>query len=282
MRGRKWLMDATKEEKIFVTKADKGGATDDQLTHINHLAKSLAINMKKKNLITDDDKTVMTGLTENNHSKLAPEYRPESPYVYPLFKIHKLNREEIANKMIPPNRLVHASKFSPIYRMEKWTSPHLTKISREHCKEEFILDKRHLIINFKEINDGKKLQNENIHLFTLDVEKLNPSIQPQLALIAIKEVFAANKSTDTKTKQDIIEFSFENSYVSYKEETFSSKIGIPTGGSLSRQIADIFLHWVLFKKVNPNIATIEAIRLFKRFIDASEFGGGLKDPSTSS
>ena len=50
-------------------------------------------------------------------------------------------------------------------------------------------------------------------------------------------------------------------------KTFSSKIGIPTGGSLSRQIADIFLHWVLFVKANPNIPSIEAIRFFKRFID---------------
>ena len=119
-------------------------------------------------------------------------------------------------------------------------------------------------------NASKKLENENINLFTLDVEKLYPSIQPQLALEAIKEAFAGDKTTDSKTKlacEEIIKFSFEKSYVSYKDETFSSKIGLPTGGSLSRQIADIFLHWVLFVKANPNIPGIEAIRFFKRFID---------------
>ena len=127
-----------------------------------------------------------------------------------------------------------------------------------------------MINDFNELNTSKKLQNENINLFTLDAEKLYPSIQPQLALIAIKEAFAADKTTETKTKmacEELIKFSFDNSYVSYKDETFSSKIGIPTGGSLSRQIADIFLHWVLFVKANPNIPTIEAIRFFKRFID---------------
>ena len=154
--------------------------------------------------------------------------------------------------------------------MEKWTSPHLTTISREYCKEEFILDKRDLVSNFKEINESKKLQNENIHLFTLDVEKLYPSIQPNLDIISIKEAFAADETTNNKTKlacEELIKFSFDHSYISYKNKTFSSKIGIPTGGSISRQIADIFLHWLLFVKINPKIQTLEAIRFFKRFID---------------
>ena len=87
---------------------------------------------------------------------------------------------------------------------------------------------------------------------------------------AIKEAFAADKTTDSKTKlacEELIKFSFENSYVSYKDESFSPKIGIPTGGSLSRQIADIFLHRVLYVKANPSIPSIEAIRFLKRFID---------------
>ena len=130
--------------------------------------------------------------------------------------------------------------------------------------------KQDLVKNFKELNSSKKLQNENVNLFTLDVEKLYPSIQPKLVLLAIKEAFATDKTTENKTKQacdELIKFSFNNSYISYKGETFNSKIGIPTGGSLSRQIADIFLHWVLFVKANPNITSIEAVRLFKRFID---------------
>ena len=44
-------------------------------------------------------------------------------------------------------------------------------------------------------------------------------------------------------------------------------MGIPTGGSLSRQIADIFLHWLLFVKIKPKITEIQAIKLWERFID---------------
>ena len=106
MRGRSWLTNAVKEETVFVTRADKGGATlimnhadvqrtienelfdnnkfselkrntDDQLVHVKHEVKSVVINLKRRNLITDEDKTLMTGLTASNHSKLAPEYQPE-------------------------------------------------------------------------------------------------------------------------------------------------------------------------------------------------------------
>ena len=216
------------------------------------------------------DKTLIAGLNTNNRPKLAPEYQPESPYAYPLFKVHKLSEEDIASKKIPPNRLVHASKYGPLYRMEKWTSPFLTKISREYFKKEFILDTGDLINSLESLNQSQNLLNENVHLFTLDVKALYPSIKPALALQAIREVLSIDKTTKKDTKTAIAQFidlSFENSYVAYKGECYKSKIGIPTGGSLSRQIADIFLHWILFCKMNPKLSTLQAIRFWKRFID---------------
>ena len=127
-----------------------------------------------------------------------------------------------------------------------------------------------LINKFQNLNESKALENENINLFTLDVEKLYPSIQPALALQAIHETLAADKTTDDKTKTAIekfIELSFKHSYVSYQNECYKSKVGIPTGGSLSRQIADIFLHWILFIKMTPKLDAIHAIRFWQRFID---------------
>ena len=206
----------------------------------------------------------------NTWSKISSRIPTWIPYAYPLFKIHKLSSSDIANKKVPPNRLVHASKFGPLYRMEKWCSPYLTTISREFCKEEFILDTGHLIKQLEGMNESKALENENIHLFTLDVEKLYPSIQPELASQAIRETLSVDKSTDKKIKtavKQFVDLSFENSYVTYKNECFKSKVGIPTGGSLSRQIADIFLHWIMFVKMTPNLNTIQAIRFWKRFID---------------
>ena len=286
-------------EKIFVTKADKGGSTlimnfadvkaatenelfnenkfsligrssDDQLSHVKHEVKSLTLHLEQRKLISSNDKTLITGLNENNNHKRAPEYQPEPPYAYPLFKIHKLSKPEIANKKVPPCRLVHASKFGPLYRMEKWCSPYLTKISRAFCQDEFILDTGDLIKNLEAINNSKKLENENVNLYTLDVEQLYPNIQPGPAMQAIRDAFAMDKTTDKNTKSAILHFiqlSFDNSYITYQDKTYKSIVGIPTGGSLSRQIADIFLHWILFIKMTPKLSLIQAIRYWQRFID---------------
>ena len=102
--------------------------------------------------------------------------------------------------------------------MEKWCSPYLTTISREFCKKEFMLDTDELINKLESINESKALENENVNLFTLDVEKLYPSIQPELALQAIHDALAMDKTTNKKTKTAIehfIRLSFEHSYVSY-------------------------------------------------------------------
>ena len=257
------LLDTAKFEKLTRN-------AEQQLTHVKNEVRMLTVELAKRKLITEQDKTIIAGLNSNNRPKLAPEYQPESPYAYPLFKVHKLTKDEINNKTIPPNRLVHASKFGPLYRMEKWTSPHLTTISREYCKNEFILDTGDLIDHLEKLNQSNVLKNEKANLFTLDVKALYPSIQPELAMQAIREVLAKDKTTDKKIKEAItrfIELSFEKSYVAYKDECYKSKVGIPTGGSLSRQIADIFLHWMLFCKMSPKLDLVQAIRFWKRFID---------------
>ena len=151
LRGRKWLIDQLQNETLFITKADKGGATlimnytdvkssienelfderkfqklekstEEQLSYVKDEVKSLVIHLAEKKMITENDKTLIAGINANNRPKLAPEYRPEPPYAYPLFKLHKLSKEDITNKRVPPSRLVHASRYSPLYRMEKWTN----------------------------------------------------------------------------------------------------------------------------------------------------------------
>ena len=48
---------------------------------------------------------------------------------------------------------------------------------------------------------------------------------------------------------------------------FQIKEGIPTGSCNSRQIADIFLQWLLFKKIKPKLKEWSLIEFWKRFID---------------
>ena len=107
-QGKKWLTSKINEKKVFISKADKGGATlvmnyedvqtaiknelnnpvkftklkrsaEEQLTHVREEVRSLTIYLETRKKISSSDKTLITGLTENNHPKLAPEYQPESP-----------------------------------------------------------------------------------------------------------------------------------------------------------------------------------------------------------
>ena len=102
------------------------------------------------------------------------------------------------------------------------------------------------------------------------MEKLYPSINPQYALEAVQDMISKLGEEDRKIGVAIeafVKLSFEESYVTYKEQVFQPKIGIPTGGSLSRQIADIFLHWLLFEKIDTSFMTATQLRFWKRFID---------------
>jgi hypothetical protein len=143
-------------------------------------------------------------------------------------------------------------------------------MSKKYCENEYILDTKHLLNIVNELNDSHSLQNENIHLFTLDVEKLYPSIKPEFAEEALDDLLAGINEEDRNIGTAVKEFvhlSFNESYITFKDEVFKPKIGIPTGGSLSRQLADIFLHWLLFKKIDQSIMNTEELRFWKRFID---------------
>ena len=297
LQGKKLLLDLIKKERVFITKADKGGATlvfdfqkvvdliseevSDQGKYIKidkPVEKKMEETRKKivstvlaqemVGNITGKDKTTITGLNEQNNMKHNPEYRAVPPKIWPLFKVHKLSQLQIEQKVTPPQRFINAAKHGPLYRLGQWSSPHLTKISRAYCGEEFILDTPHLLRQIEDFN--REPSSGNLLLATLDVEALYPSINPQLALSAITEAFAEDSTTSDGIKtalREFIELGFEESFVTFRGSCYTPLIGIPTGGCDSRQIADIFLHWLLFTKIKDNITQWSFVKLFRRFID---------------
>ena len=243
---------------------------DAHCTAVADKAKKMIINLNNSDIISDKDKTCITGLNKNNNMKHAPEYRAEHPYIYPLFKIHKLNQQEIKNKTIPPCRMVNAAKNGPLYRMEKWISHYLSSASQIYCQNEFLLDTPHLIEFIKDYNDNASNTDGNINLFTMDVKSLYSSIKPELAIEALTDFLRSDISLNNNLKtiiENFVKFILEESFVSYKNKSYKSKVGIPTGGCNSRQIADIFLQWLLFKIVKPSINECPLVTFWKRYID---------------
>ena len=201
----------------------------------------------------------------------APELRPEVPYAYTLYKVHKLSQEQITAKIVPPARLIHATKGGPLYRLEKFVSPFVTKISRKYCEEEFLLVTQDFISHVNNYNKQTlKKPHKNLQLFTLDVAALYPSIRPELALTALEDALNKDTNYTQDMKNALYEFTdliFSESFITYKAEGYSNKEGFPTGNCIYRQVADVTMHWVLFKQINKKMKNWNLIDLWKRFID---------------
>ena len=300
-RGKAWILKEIENEKLFITKADKGGATlildynvaldsvtkalakqenfveepipeTKKMAEVQKIVKQKVLELHDAGIVTERDKKIITGLNENNNIMHAHCFKPVVPYVYPLFKIHKLSQEQIKSKTTPPIRLVHATREGPLYRLEKWVSPYLTEVSRKFCEEEFILDSPALISCIKDINNNENLKGlgQKIHLFTLDVVNLYPSIDPDLALKSLQEALNSSNMDESKCQavQVFTDLIFRNSYVCFQERVFRGTKGIPTGNCVSRQIADITLHVLLFATVKPLMENLwQLIRIWKRYID---------------
>ena len=68
--------------------------------------------------------------------------------------MYKCTNEQIEAKTIPPLRLVHSTKQGHLYRLEKWCSPYLTIISRDYCKDGFLLDTLDFLNQIKSLNNA--------------------------------------------------------------------------------------------------------------------------------
>ena len=296
------MKEAIEAKRIFITRADKGGATlimnysdvvstvekelsdrskyelisdkpDEHRENVTKQVREVVKKAEKEGLITAADREIITGLTDKLNMKHHPEFRPEDPTIYPLFKLHKQSQEQINNKEVPPARFVNNSKYGPLYRLEKWMSRQLSKISSNCCKDEYLRDTDHLQSKIDAINEEtRKIEPKNrpkYYLYTLDVAALYPSIRTEEARKAMVDAFNKDDTTNEETKSVLLQFTdliFSKLYIKHKNSCYKPLFGIPTGGCNSRQVADMHLHRLL-EIVKQDIPHWEKILLLLRFID---------------
>ena len=126
------------------------------------MVKDTALELEDHGLLSSRDRELITGLNANKNQKHSHLLKSQHPYAYPLMKLHKLSSEQISAGTTPPMRLIHAQKFGPLYRVEKWLSPYLTDVSRRYCGDEFILDTDDLL---------KQIQAHNTSTLDIPVEE---------------------------------------------------------------------------------------------------------------
>ena len=105
-------MEETLNNNEMFQRIDKDPRSD-----IKKEIKKLVREYEKKNLLLPEEVLAISGQTKNGGMSKAHEFVVGKPYMYPLFKLHKLSENDILMKKIPPTRMVTSGVGGPTYRL---------------------------------------------------------------------------------------------------------------------------------------------------------------------
>ena len=297
-KGLLWCIKMKQTNKIHFSQADKGGAivlmnpdtvNDIILSELQNPSKYTVLPSDPRAIIESDLlKICQTNLLNNGlndtelfhitgHSNKGKSHNPlfsaGKPNPFPLFKLHSISPENLADKMTPPHRLVTSMKYGPTKRSALFIDSILTPVSISYCGHEYLKDTPDFLNKLIEVET--KLCSPGVSLFTLDVKALYPSIDPNLLPDAVESALSIVTNFSTERKKfiiDLIKFNINNGVTHYRSNWFKSIKGIPTGASDSVCLANIYMKWVLIKFFAKYPLYKQFIVSVVRFID-DLFGG---------
>ena len=209
--------------------------------------------------------------------------KQRSPYVYPLFKAHKITLEDLLKVSAEnvateiPSRLVVGMACCQMFRIQCWLEGFLTPLAIHYGSFEYIKDSSDMLYEIECIKTTAMEENwdwENMTLFTIDVKALYPSVKYDFLKTALKHCFQV--CTDWNSYNidiliSIIMYTLSNQQVMWNNLYHMLNQGIPTGAKHSVPLANIFLTFILLELYNKNIDfknNFESkLKLWKRFID---------------
>ena len=296
-RGLKLCQKAVKDRKLYFTKADKGGAMlvfdasvvddiilsslkdkerfseigSDPRGRIKSEIKQRIIQYENDNLLSRNDCFLITGATDKGGWSHSPSFCVRKTHTYPLFKVHKLSEKMISDKVIPPVRMVMSGISGPTYRLGIFLDGLLKPVVDKYCSGELVKDTTTFLSCLLKLEEDGSLRGCSL-IGTLDVDALYPSIKTEFVQEAIRHALVM--CTDYDSKQinmivDLVNISINNAVVHYRGAWFAPKLGIPTGGSESACIANIYVKWCLDFKIlpSPDVRKYDKIDKRKRFLD---------------
>jgi hypothetical protein len=296
--GLRWLIEETRESNIAVVKADKGGAiliidpkilettVQEKLDNPNVYTKldedptdSLCdelfkcwVKGKEAEFVTASEATRVMGVTENNNKSTSSHFKPGTSYYYPMMKIHKLTREELVPGVRPPARLVTAlqegiSKRSDVFLADRF----LKELEENYCQD--LLKDTTSALQWLESVDSRYTTQEKKHMkaFTFDFKSLYDNLKPELVKEAVMDAMQTSRPGWSQAKRNwilqLIDISLRASIGKFKENHYVQKNGVPTGGSLCVQLANITVFYIMNKAVYSNPQLMINIKELMRYID---------------
>ena len=122
------------------------------------------------------------------------------------------------------------------------------------------------------INDTvPNIQKSHFKSFTFDFKSLYDSLKPELVKEALEYAIQMSRpdwSEDfRKWILSLVDLSFRASVGKFKGDWFRQLNGVPTGGSLCVQLANITVYYVLYKTVYSVPGLMKDVKSIKRYID---------------
>ena len=227
---------------------------------------------KTNKFVTEKEAGEIVGLTAKNNKSTSSRFKPGETYFKPSLKIHKMGEAEIKPGCDPPARLISClqegvTKRSDVFVAEKW----LKSLENDVCSD-IVKDTTSTLIWLDEVNSSfPESRKNNFIPFTFDFQALYDSLTPDLVIEAVRYAISLYR---TQWSADFVEWLIQlinislSSGVGVFQETWYQLIsGISTGGSLSVQLANITVYYVLNKCIYNNGNLNRSIIDIKRFID---------------
>ncbi|KAL5257010.1 hypothetical protein ACHWQZ_G012063 [Mnemiopsis leidyi] len=275
------LLEKKTLEKLNTTSLYTQLAVDPN-QELNQELHDLWCSAKMNGIVSPHDAKTVVGISDNarqenpslptNRPSTLSIYKPGKPYFYPSLKIHKLHVDDLKPGCEPPIRLITAlqegvTKRADVFLCDKFLQP----LEVDFCKD-ILKDSTDTLIWLDELD--KTLDpsvKKGLRSFSFDFKSLYDSLSPELVITALD--FAINQCRPDWSQVlkcwiiDSVKLSLKASVGMFQDKWYRQKNGVPTGGTLCVQLANIAVYYVLSNKVYNNPDLMRNVISSKRYID---------------
>jgi hypothetical protein len=234
----------------------------------------------EESVLTLKDRLYLTGKTEKGGHSHDHSFSVRAPYLYPLYKIHKLNKEQIEAKVKPPNRMVTSAVSGPTYRLGVFLDYVLKPVAAEYCQGELVKDSTDFLNRTADLSDKEFFSDPKLNLAAMDICALYPNIKIDLALVAVRhalETASQHGSKEIDTIIMLLNYTLRHSVVHYRGFWYLSLQGAPTGNPEVPSVANIHVKYVCDERIFVDLRVTPWNKLQHRCRFLDDIWGGWMD-----
>ena len=226
---------------------------------------------KSEGFVSEFEAKEIVGITERGNKSTASRFKPGTTYFVPSLKIHKLAPEDIVPGCEIPVRLISClqegvTKRSDVFIAHKW----LKSLARDYSKD-MLKDTNDALKWLEEMEKKSKKAKKSFTPFTFDFDSLYDRLDPDLVVKALEDAMESCRAHWSKGFMEwmikVIRLSMESAFGEFKGRFFRAVGGIPTGGSISVELANIAVYFILKTEIFEDDKLMKDIVGIKRFID---------------